>query len=101
LLVTGCAAITSRNALPEAAAGIEPEGFHNIRYWGDETASELVLSEPGSQGLVAQSEMRSVARRQPHLLAISGGAEDGALAPACWPAGVMLEIGRHSIWSRA
>jgi hypothetical protein len=78
LLVTGCAAITSRNALPEAAARIEPEGFRNIRYWGDETASELVLSEPGSQGLVAQSKMRSVARRQPHLLAISGGAEDGA-----------------------
>jgi len=78
LLVTGCAAITPRNALPEAAARLEPEGLHNIRYWGDEAASEAVLSEPGSQGSVAQSEIGSVTRRQPHLLAISGGAEDGA-----------------------
>ena len=79
LLVAGCAAITPRNALPEAAAArIEPEGFHNIRYWGDETASDAVRSEPGSQGSMTQSGIRREARQQARLLAISGGAEDGA-----------------------
>jgi hypothetical protein len=32
LLFASCAAITPRNALPEATAAlVEPEGFHNIR----------------------------------------------------------------------
>jgi predicted patatin/cPLA2 family phospholipase len=78
LLVTGCAAITPRNALPEAAAQIEPEGFHNIRYWGDEAAPDAAGSEPALRDTSDPSGTRREARRQLNLLAISGGAEDGA-----------------------
>jgi hypothetical protein len=78
-LVAGCAAITPRNAPPEAAAAhIEPAGFHNIRYWGDDGASDAAMFEPGPRIATAASWTRSGARRQLNLLAISGGAEDGA-----------------------
>jgi hypothetical protein len=58
LLVAGCAAITTRNALPEAAVHVEPDGFHNIRYWGDETAIDaapspriaVAAAEPSGRG---------------------------------------------------
>jgi predicted patatin/cPLA2 family phospholipase len=74
LLVTGCAAITPRDALPEAAAQIEPEGFHNIRFWGDEAAPDAARSVPSLRDTTDQG----VQRRPLNLLAISGGAEDGA-----------------------
>ena len=74
LLVAGCAAITPRNALPEAAAQIEPEGFHNIRFWGDEAVAEVAGSAPG----LGDTTDQRAQRRPLNLLAISGGAEDGA-----------------------
>jgi predicted acylesterase/phospholipase RssA len=78
LLVAGCAAITPRNALPEAVAQTEPEGFHNIRYWGDETTPDAVGSVPGLRDAAEPSVTRIAPKRQLNLLAISGGAEDGA-----------------------
>jgi predicted acylesterase/phospholipase RssA len=79
LLVAGCTAIAPRNALPEAAAArSEPAGFHNIRYWGDETTLDAGASDPGNADAMAVSFTRNEARRQLNLLAISGGAEDGA-----------------------
>ena len=80
LLVAGCAAIAPRNALPEAVARIDPEGFHNIRYWGDATASEAIRPEPGS---ALRAGLRSEARRQLQLLAISGGQKMARLARVC------------------
>jgi predicted acylesterase/phospholipase RssA len=77
LLVAGCSTIAPRNALPEAQAGrSEPAGFHNIRYWGDETTIDAGPSDPADA--MAVSFTRGEARRQLNLLAISGGAEDGA-----------------------
>jgi predicted acylesterase/phospholipase RssA len=79
LLVAGCTAIAPRNALPEAvAARGEPAGFHNIRYWGDETAPEAGSSDLSNADAMAVSFTRGEARRQLSMLAISGGAEDGA-----------------------
>jgi predicted acylesterase/phospholipase RssA len=79
LLLAGCAAITPRSALPETvAAGVEPDGFHNIRYWGDETALDASAADPGPPGSIAEIRKRNEARHQLNLLAISGGAEDGA-----------------------
>jgi predicted acylesterase/phospholipase RssA len=79
LVVAGCTAISPRNALPEAvAARGEPTGFHNIRYWGDETAVDARASEANDADAMAVSFTRSEARRQLNMLAISGGAEDGA-----------------------
>jgi predicted acylesterase/phospholipase RssA len=79
LFVAGCSAITPRNALPEAAAArSEPAGFRGIRYWGDETAPVAGQSDPGNADAMAVSFTRSEPRRQLNLLAISGGAEDGA-----------------------
>lgn len=78
LLLTACAAISPRNVLPEeAAAHSEPEGFHSIRYWGDEGGADAILSASDSRGPTV-SWSRAESRRQLNLLAISGGAEDGA-----------------------
>jgi len=77
LLTTGCASLTPRNALPEAAAAnIDLDGFHDIRYWGDETtadAATLQVPNKASEAL----RLHKVGR-PPNFLAISGGAEDGA-----------------------
>jgi len=70
ILTAGCATISPRNVLPQASASqIEVEGFHNIRFWGDASSKEI------------QSIMMAGPERHPpvsNLLAISGGAEDGA-----------------------
>jgi predicted patatin/cPLA2 family phospholipase len=78
LLVTGCAAITPRNALPEAAVHVEPDGFHNIRYWGDETTVDATGLASNAAASAEPSETRRELGRDLNLLAISGGAEDGA-----------------------
>jgi predicted acylesterase/phospholipase RssA len=81
LLTGGCATIAPRNVLPQAsAAQIELEGFHNIRFWGDAPARDIqaIMMEDAPR-----AEMRSLSGAEKHspvsnLLAISGGAEDGA-----------------------
>ena len=79
LLFAGCAAIAPRSALPEAnAALVEPEGFHNIRYWGDEAALDATSFAPRQHDLTLESHIRGGSRQPLSLLAISGGAEDGA-----------------------
>jgi predicted acylesterase/phospholipase RssA len=78
LAVAGCAAVEPRNALPQAtaAARIEPDGFHNIRFWGDEAVSDTAT--PPKDELISPAAARGGRHRQLNLLAISGGAEDGA-----------------------
>jgi predicted patatin/cPLA2 family phospholipase len=81
ILVGGCATISPRNVLPQADAGqIEPEGFHNIRFWGDASARDIetiVMADAPKTGLPGSSALE---KHPPlsNLLAISGGAEDGA-----------------------
>jgi len=73
----GCAAITPRNALPQAAAAqIDPEGFHDIRYWGDEASPDIVSWRPARRG--PDLALRGPSIKTLNLLAVSGGAEDGA-----------------------
>ena len=80
-LTGGCATIAPRNVLPQAsAAQIELEGFRNIRFWGDAPAGDIqaIMMEDAPR-----AEMRSPRGPERHppvsnLLAISGGAEDGA-----------------------
>jgi predicted acylesterase/phospholipase RssA len=77
VLEGGCAAITPRNALPQAAAAqVDPEGFHDIRYWGDEASPDFASLRPGRRR--APSALRGPSAKGLNLLAISGGAEDGA-----------------------
>ena len=77
VLLAGCAAMATRSALPESIAdGVEPKGFHNIRYWGDENALDAPAAYPDLSSPAAGK--RNEARHQLNLLAISGGAEDGA-----------------------
>jgi predicted patatin/cPLA2 family phospholipase len=74
LLTGGCATISPRNVLPQAnASQIELEGFHNIRFWGDASA-------PAIETIVMAVAPKTHMRSSPvsNLLAISGGAEDGA-----------------------
>lgn len=79
-MTAGCATIAPRNALPQAAAGqIELEGFHNIRFWGDASARDIhaiMMADSKAQ----TSTALGIEKHQPvsNLLAISGGAEDGA-----------------------
>lgn len=76
ILVTGCATLTTRNAVPEGAAShIDPEGFHDIRYWGDEPAE---TNPPQSGNDASEALRRYQTGRSLRFLAISGGAEDGA-----------------------
>jgi predicted acylesterase/phospholipase RssA len=73
----GCAAIAPRNALPQAAAAqIDPEGFHDIRYWGDEASPDIASLRPARHGPALA--LRGPSAKGLNLLAISGGAEDGA-----------------------
>jgi predicted acylesterase/phospholipase RssA len=80
-LTAGCATIAPRNVLPQANAGqIELEGFHNIRFWGDASARDI---QAIMRADLPKSEARlssGIERHPPvsNLLAISGGAEDGA-----------------------
>jgi predicted acylesterase/phospholipase RssA len=73
--------IVPRNVLPQANAGqIELEGFHNIRFWGDASARDI---QAIMRAELPKSEARlsSGIERHPqasNLLAISGGAENGA-----------------------
>jgi hypothetical protein len=77
LSAAGCAAITPRNALPQAAATqIDPEGFHDIRHWGDEASPDIASLRPRRRG--PASALRGSSAKGLNLLAISGGAEDGA-----------------------
>jgi predicted patatin/cPLA2 family phospholipase len=81
LLTAGCATFAPRNALPQATAGqIELDGFHNIRFWGDAPARDIqaiVMADvPNAETPVSAG----IERHRPvsNLLAISGGADDGA-----------------------
>src|SRR6266849_3101310 len=79
-LTAGCATIAPRNVLPQANAGqIALEGFHNIRFWGDASARDIqaIMKADASK---AETMSLGVERHRPvsNLLAISGGAEDGA-----------------------
>jgi predicted acylesterase/phospholipase RssA len=80
-LVTGCATLTPRNIMPEASAGqVELEGFHNIRFFGDASARDIaaiVMADPLNADRRSQSGP-AMHRPFSNLLAISGGAEDGA-----------------------
>jgi hypothetical protein len=74
LLTGGCATISPRDVLPQANAGqIDLEGFHNIRFWGDASA-------PAIEAIVMADAPKTQTQSSPvsNLLAISGGADDGA-----------------------
>ena len=80
-LTAGCATIAPRNVLPQAdAAQIELEGFHNIRFWGDSSAREIQAIVMADASKTEDRLSSGVERHPPfsNLLAISGGAEDGA-----------------------
>jgi predicted patatin/cPLA2 family phospholipase len=84
LLTSGCASLAPRNVLPQANAGqIELEGFHNIRFWGDASAREIQAIMMADTPKADKTEARPSSRIERHppasnLLAISGGAENGA-----------------------
>ena len=80
-LTAGCATIAPRNVLPQASASqITLDGFHDIRFWGDASARDIhaivMADAPKAEALTPLA-----AEKHPpvsNLLAISGGAEDGA-----------------------
>jgi predicted patatin/cPLA2 family phospholipase len=81
LLTSGCASLAPRNVLPQAEADrIELEGFHGIRFWGDASPQDIQTIMMADPPRAQTRSSLGVERHQPvsNLLAISGGAEDGA-----------------------
>jgi predicted acylesterase/phospholipase RssA len=79
--MAGCATIAPRNVLPQADAGqSELEGFHNIRFWGDASARDIRAIMMADAPRTEMQMALGAEKHQPvsNLLAISGGAEDGA-----------------------
>jgi len=84
LLLAGCATAGLRNGVPEGLAGAaEIPGMTDVRAWGDSGADAVAafFKEEGAK-LRAKYTARSANGRVPraHLLAISGGGDDGAFA---------------------
>lgn len=80
-LTAGCATIAPRNVLPEASASrIELDGFHDIRFWGDASASDIQTIMMADAPRAGARPSPAVERHQQaaNFLAISGGADDGA-----------------------
>src|SRR5689334_5757735 len=81
LLAPGCASLMPREVMPEAsAATVELDGFHNIRFWGDASTHDIAAILMADPLNADRHSAASPAMRRPiaNLLAISGGAEDGA-----------------------
>jgi predicted acylesterase/phospholipase RssA len=81
IAVGGCATIAPRNVLPQASAGqLELQGFHNIRFWGDAPVRDIQAIMMADAPKTETRGSAVTERHQPfaNLLAISGGAEDGA-----------------------
>ncbi len=67
--------------MPQANAGqIELDGFHNIRFWGDASARDIhaIMTADAPKADMLMSFAAERHRPVANLLAISGGAEDGA-----------------------
>jgi predicted acylesterase/phospholipase RssA len=80
-LTAGCATMAPRNVLPQARAEqIELDGFHNIRFWGDASARDIQAIMMVDAPKAESRSSAGIEKHQPvsNLLAISGGAEDGA-----------------------
>jgi predicted patatin/cPLA2 family phospholipase len=79
LLIGGCASM--RNPLPQADAGqIELDGFHDIRFWGDASARDIQATMMADASRAEVPTAKGIERHRPvsNILAISGGADDGA-----------------------
>jgi Patatin-like phospholipase len=81
MLVAGCATIAPRIALPQAEANrTELDGFDNVRCWGDEPGFAISAATNKDSARLpwpasgATEEHRQISK----LLAISGGADNGA-----------------------
>ena len=81
ILVAGCATIASRNAVPQAQSNrTELDGFDNVRYWGDEPgfAISTAINKDSARFPWHASRSTGEHRKLSNLLAISGGADNGA-----------------------
>jgi predicted acylesterase/phospholipase RssA len=80
-LLAGCSTFMPRDVMPEASAShVEIDGFHNIRFFGDASARDIaaiVMADPQNADRHAASGP-AMHRPFSNLLAISGGADDGA-----------------------
>jgi predicted acylesterase/phospholipase RssA len=78
-LTAGCATMAPRNVLPQAKAEqIELDGFHNIRFWGDASARDIQAIMTADAPKAESRSSAGIHQPVSNLLAISGGAEDGA-----------------------
>lgn len=77
--IAGCATLTPRNVLPESLVDeAELVGMPGVRVWGDASPRELQAALASAE---ARGDIKRITAERPkafHMLAISGGAEDGA-----------------------
>lgn len=87
--LSACAALATRDAVPlEHVKNAEVTGFDGIRFWGDPSPREMEKLAFASKVDAGLSLKRMASKGSFDVLAISGGAEDGAFG-----AGLLLGWG--------
>ncbi len=93
IILSGCASLPLRDAVPERLASTaELPGLSQVRVWGDEAGGALqrFMTTEAAQAKSRRSGVAKGRAVTDHILAISGGADDGAF-------GAGLLVG----WSKA
>ena len=102
-IVSGCSSLAPRNPVPSRPGRTSVLGLPNARFFLDEP--ELMAKE---QALALEREAKALGVSRggvlpaAHLLSLSGGGDNGALAPAFSPrVGPSTAVVQNSSWSRA
>jgi predicted acylesterase/phospholipase RssA len=82
LLLAGCATLPIREVVPEKLVSeAEVPGLNQVRIWGDADAAEIAKLMAAEMPAIVAKYKERIARKEPlqsNILAISGGADDGA-----------------------
>jgi predicted acylesterase/phospholipase RssA len=82
LFIAGCASVPLRDVVPEQLVSeAEMPGLSQVRIWGDAGATEISKIMASEMPAIVAKYKERIARKEPlqsNILAISGGADDGA-----------------------
>jgi predicted acylesterase/phospholipase RssA len=82
VVLAGCASVPLRDVVPEQLVSeAEVPGLNKVRIWGDADAAEISKVMASEMPAIVAKYKERIARKEPlqsNILAISGGADDGA-----------------------
>lgn len=96
-IVTGCASVKVRHPVPEDLSdAAQISNIPRARVWGDEPPpyTKKWLNLPKSD---IEKQYPALFGSSHNYLAISGGGQEGRLAPVCWRDGPRPETGPSSV----